>query len=45
MTKKGAWKEFLEATKPDILCLNEVRTGLEKVTSKQFYKAIPEGYE
>ena len=42
---KGALPGLLEEAKPDILCLNESKTDLEKITQKGFYKVIPDGYE
>lgn len=45
LSKKGEFQGFVEKAKPDILCLNESKTDLEKITQKGFYKIIPDGYE
>lgn len=42
--EKRALQQFFETANPDILCLNETKTDLEKIEQKTLHRFIPEGY-
>jgi AP endonuclease-1 len=43
--EKNTLRKFIEEADPDILCLNETKTDLNRITTKKFNLIIPEGYE
>ena len=42
--EKGIIKEFMDAVKPDILCLNEIKTGPDNIDKKKLFSQMPKGY-
>jgi exodeoxyribonuclease III len=43
--EKGTLKKFIQDTDPMILCLNETKTDMDKISRKNFHKHIPDGYQ
>lgn len=43
--KKKDFQEFLSATDPDILCLNETKMDAEKLVKTALWQEIPKCYE
>ena len=43
--KSKKLQEFIDAAKPDVLCLNETKIDPAKINSQGVWKEIPEGYE
>ncbi|CDW73391.1 exodeoxyribonuclease iii family protein [Stylonychia lemnae] len=42
---KGMLQKFMEEAKPDIVCFNEIKTDLDKISSAKLHQSLPEGYE
>lgn len=42
---KKTLSKFFQDYDPDILCINETKTDLEKISKKKFHNEIPDGYE
>ena len=42
--EKGIIQEFMDAVKPDILCLNEIKTDPDKIDKKKLFSKMPQGY-
>ena len=41
---KGTIQEFMESVKPDVLCLNEIKTDPDKIDKKKLFAKMPPGY-
>lgn len=43
--EKGTLKKFFKEADPMVVCLQETKSDMDKITKKKFYQMVPDGYE